>query len=423
MGIRCGLRKENLRYYKHLSYLLFAFYISGIVSYLCDDIKKTNMNLDIIKSNELFNLLLSCLGDLLAIIPFIYYKKINRSVKEMKKPKKGKETNKKKLKLEIELIHNKNKFRKPGLYIFLLIDSILDFLDKSLILICLLFIEDETILDSKYIWMFSFHYALRCIPHFFLKKCNLNHNFPNIYIFNFFLLLANGSIPLYNYLYVRKVNIKIYLFIIFSRILIETIMDNISYYIFILNDYHPVKFMPFRGSINRFLFLIFSFVIYFFSKNGDNWVFSFFSNMNFEYPIIIFILFIILYTVSFTLKKMALLLIIVKANPVLASFSRLLYYLEPYISMARMKILYGENTLIDVSEIKYEIISGIFILFAFITSNELIILPCNCLNKDLKIEGYDRAMSGKNKEEEEAEVSENHDEVELNLYPNTENEF
>ena len=59
---------------------------------------------------------------------------------------------------------------------------------------------------------------------------------------------------------------------------------------------------------------------------------------------------------------------------------------------------------------------------AFVTSNELIILPCNCLNKDVKIEVNDRAINEKDKEV--AEVSEISEAEEMDLIPNnSENEF
>ena len=80
--------------------------------------------------------------------------------------------------------------------------------------------------------------------------------------------------------------------------------------------------------------------------------------------------------------------------PILASFSRLIYYSEPYISKF-IKVFYHENFERPTFgmmlfqrhpfEIILDLISIIFILFALLTSFELLIMPCTCLNKDLKI--------------------------------------
>ena len=57
-----------------------------------------------------------------------------------------------------------------GILKHLLLSFILEFLDKSLILICLLIKEDEKILDTQFIWISSFDYPLRCIFYLILKN-------------------------------------------------------------------------------------------------------------------------------------------------------------------------------------------------------------------------------------------------------------
>ena len=48
-------------------------------------------------------------------------------------------------------------------------------------------------------------------------------------------------------------------------------------------------------------------------------------------------------------------------------------------------VFYDEIFKRPLFEMILEIIFALFILFAIITSVELIIMPCNCLSKDLKI--------------------------------------
>lgn len=49
-----------------------------------------------------------------------------------------------------------------------------------------------------------------------------------------------------------------------------------------------------------------------------------------------------------------------------------------------MKVLYNKNIEKGQLEVVFEMISGIFFLFTFITSIEIIILPCDCLKKDTR---------------------------------------
>ena len=249
--------------------------------------------------------------------------------------------------------------------------------------------------------MLSFDYALRCLFYLLLKKFNAKHHFPNVYIFNCFLLLPSGFISLYNNLYWKKESIGIFISLIFLRISIKIVMDNINFYIFRYKGYHPSKFIPYRGIINTIFFPIFSGILYLSLKNGDKWLFSFLSNMSLDYPGIKFILIKILYIVSFGFQKMAFSLILFEDNPIVASFCRLIYYSEPYISMIILKFFYDENIQSRPSEILYEMISGLFILFALVTSIELIILPCHFLNKDVKYVVAGKGITDQKKAEEE----------------------
>ena len=78
---QCFQRMYYTNFALHLSVCLMA----GLVLCLCD-IRKSNINFDDIKTNELLNVLLSCIADLFGFIPFILQIKIMRS--EKAKPKK-----------------------------------------------------------------------------------------------------------------------------------------------------------------------------------------------------------------------------------------------------------------------------------------------------------------------------------------------
>ena len=150
--------------------------------------------------------------------------------------------------------------------------------------------------------------------------------------------------------------------------------------------------MLLRGFLNSILFIIFSVVLYFFSQNGKKWIFSSLSDLN----SIINILSKTLYILSFGIQKLCLLSILYNENPILASFSSLIYYFEPFMSMIIMKVLYNKNIEKGQLEIIFEMISGIFFLFTFITSIEIIILPCDCLKKDTRSFISQRAVPDKN---------------------------
>ena len=65
-------------------------YVSGLIYWFCD-VKKTNLNLDEIKSHELSNLLFSGLADFLAFIPLnIYYGDFKQKKEEVKSKAKKK---------------------------------------------------------------------------------------------------------------------------------------------------------------------------------------------------------------------------------------------------------------------------------------------------------------------------------------------
>ena len=103
-----------------------------------------------------------------------------------------------------------------------------------------------------------------------------------------------------------------------------------------------------------------------------------------------------LYILSFGIQKLCLLSILYNENPILASFSSLIYYFEPFMSMIIMKVLYNKNIEKGQLEIIFEMISGIFFLFTFITSIEIIILPCDCLKKDTRSFISQRAVPDQN---------------------------
>lgn len=213
----------------------------------------------------------------------------------------------------------------------------------------------------------------------YIKKIGVDKDrFQNLFIFNCCILLTSGSISLF-FLYARNASIQNFklITIIFSRILIKVIMDNENYYLSKCKGIHVSNLMFFRGIINSALFIIFSFVLYFW-QNGNKWIFSFLSNMSLDFSGIIFILLKIIYTVSLGNQKFALLTLLFTGNPILASFSYLTYYLHPYISMVIMIVLYDENFQIG-PEIIFEVISGLCFLFTLFTSIELINLPCSCL--------------------------------------------
>ena len=239
--------------------------------------------------------------------------------------------------------------------------------------------------------MLSFDYALRCIIYLILKKFKHVSRFPNIFILNCLLLLANGSFSLC-YSYWGKPSIQTFqLIIIGLRILIIVIMDNVNSFLFNTRFFHPSRFLCFRGVINIVLFGIFSIILYYNSKNGKEWVFSFLSNINLESSGKLFILLKILYTITFGVQKYAFLMMIYEEIPILASFARMIYFVEPYISKVIMKLLYDKDFQIPLFQIIFEIISILFILFALFTSTELIIMPYECLKKDLKVTVSERA--------------------------------
>ena len=285
----------------------------------------------------------------------------------------------------------------------------------------------KIVLETKFISLLSFDYAFRCIFYLILKKLKVEHYFPNVYILNCFLLLASGSISLCNYLYWRKESIGIYIFIIILRISIKIVMDYINFFIFRYKGYHPSRLIPTRGIINITFFAIFSGILYLSSKNSDKWLFSFLSNMSLDSPGITIILIKILYLVSFGIQKVAFLLILFEENPIVASFSRLIYYVEPYITKIILKFFYDENIQIGPLEIQYEILSGFFILIALPTSIELIILPCHCLNKDVKYVIAENLRIQKPKieeeEEEEKKNKENKDNSQESIKDDSEKEL
>ena len=374
----------KIEFFKKLLVLLVYCYISGIILYF-SDIEKIKINrLDIIKSHELFNLLFSAIADSLAFIPLIFYRRMAKLFIRDKKIPENHDRN--------ELIYNKVmvKFNSKNNSFLMLFSYILEFLERSLILIYLFVLEDEKVYDIKFIWIFSFDYVFRCIFSFMLKKLKINdYLIPNIYIFNSLLLLINGFISLYIYLYDRNQNLQIFhLILIFSKILINTIIDNLNYNLFISKYIHPPKLMFGRGLLNFVFFIIFSVVLYFFS-DGKKWMFSSLSDLN----LITIILSKILYTLSFVIQKLCSLSIIYNTNPILVSFSSLIYYFEPYISMMIMNVLYNKNVQKGQLEVIFEAISGACFLFSFATSIEIIILPCDFLNKDTKFFVSIREMS------------------------------
>ena len=374
MGAYCQCFQRM--YYTNFALHLLVCLMAGLVLCFCD-IRKSNINFDDIKTNELLNVLLSCIADLFGFIPFILQKIIMRSEKAQPKKKRAKN--------EIELIQGINEFGGKRKWWLPLVSTILDFVDKILILIWLLFLEDKKVLDTKFVWMLSFDYAFRCIIYLILGKLKYTDRIPNIFILNCVLLLASGFFSLC-YSCWGKPNIQYFqLIIIVLRILIIIIMDNINYYIFKYKGLSPSKFMLIRGTINTVLSVIFSVIFYFFSKKGKEWVFSYLSNISLEYSGIKFILLKIVYIVSFALQKWTFLTILSKENAILACFSRLIYFLEPYISMMINIVLYDENFKRALFEMILEIISALFIIFALSTSSELILMPCDCLNRDLKI--------------------------------------
>ena len=117
------------------------------------------MNLDYIKSHELFNILLSSLADLLVIDEFYFYQK---SIKTLEDEDEDEDEN--------YMINPDPKHPYKVILKHLIFSFILEFLDKSLILICLLIQEDEKFLDTQFILIFSFDYPFRCIFYSILKN-------------------------------------------------------------------------------------------------------------------------------------------------------------------------------------------------------------------------------------------------------------
>ena len=402
----CWIECKN-KFYKKFSELLVYCYISGLILYISDIEKIKIYSLDVIKSNEFFNLLYSVIADLLAFIPFIYYRKINKFSSNKKIPENNNRSN---------LIYNVYKMEvdQSNTGYLLLFSSILEFLDRSLILIYLFVREDKKVYDIQFIWIFSFDYAFRCIFYFIFKKLKINdYLISNIYIFNFLLLLTNGIISLYIYLYHTNQNLQIFhLILIFSKVLIKIIIDNLNYNLIIFRYLSPLKIMFARGLIDFVFFIILSVVLYIFS-DAKKWMLSSLSDLN----VIKIILSKILYTLSFGIQKMFLLLIINKENPILASFSSLIYYFEPYISMIIMYAFYYRNIEKGNLEMIFDAISLICFLFSYAISIEIIIFPCGCLNKGTKYFTSKRGISDEiNKDNDSESVSQevNADGAELN---------
>ena len=257
--------------------------------------------------------------------------------------------------------------------------------------------------------MLSFDYALRCIIYPIFGKLMNMERIPNIFKFNCLLLLTSGFFSLC-YSYWGKPNILYFqLIIIVLRILIIIIMDNINYNLFKYKGLSPPLLMFYRGIINIFLFLIFSVIFIFVSENGKELVFSYLSNIN------LVIILKIVYTLIFSIQKYVFLMILFEEDAILASFSRLVYFLEPYISMTINIVFYDEIFKRPLFEMILEIISALFIVFALITSVELIIMPCNCLSKDLKIiisqrSGQDKIDASRMSELDELEEEEEEEE-------------
>ena len=394
----CSIICKN-KFYKKLSELLVYCYISGLILYISDIEKIKIYSLDVIKSNELFNLLYSVIADLLAFIPFIYYRKINKFSNKFSSNIKIPENNNR-----IELIYNDYQLNidESKIGYLLLFSSILEFLDRSLILIYLFVRKDKKVYDIQFIWIFSFDYAFRCIFYFIFKKLKINeYLISNIYIFNSLLLLTNGFISLYIYLYDRNQNLQIFhLILIFSKVLIKIIIDNLNYNLIRSEFLFPLKLMSVRGLFNFVYFIIFSVVLYIFS-DGKKWMLSSLSDLN----VIQLILSKILYTLSFGIQKLFLLLIINNENPILASFSSLIYYFEPYISMIIMYVFYYRNFEKGNLEMIFDAISLICFLFSYGISIEIIIFPCGCLNKGTKYFTSKRAISDEINKDNDSERS------------------
>ena len=83
-------RKKISDPFKYFTSYILLCYVSGLIYWFCD-VKKTNLNLDEIKSHELSNLLFSGLADFLAFIPLnIYYGDFKQKKEEVKSKAKKK---------------------------------------------------------------------------------------------------------------------------------------------------------------------------------------------------------------------------------------------------------------------------------------------------------------------------------------------
>ena len=203
----------------------------------------------------------------------------------------------------------------------------LEFLEKSLTLNVLHFIEDKKVLDTNFIWVFSLDYVLRCMLPFILEKISRRKSyFSKIFIVNSLILLISGLASFY----VIFERIQYYqILIILIKVLIFVIMDNLNYYIFKNKNYHPFVLMSLRNILNIALFLIFSVVLYLFSEGFKQWVFSFLYK-GCEYSVLFFIISKLMYIFSLGMQKLALLLILYHENPILLRFF-VLYFIQSHM--------------------------------------------------------------------------------------------
>ena len=406
---------EPFKYF--ITYILLC-YLSGLIYWFCD-VKKTNLNLDEIKSHELFNLFFSCFADFLAFVPLsYYYKDLKKKKEEVKSKAKKKDKNdKKEIIKEIELIYNEDENYSPSrdAMKYLIVSFFLEFIEKSLTLTVLHFIEDKKVLDTNFFWVFSLDYVLRCMLPFILDKiARRNSYISKILIVNSLILLISGLASFY----VIFERIQYYqILIIVIKVLIFVIMDSLNYHIMKNKNYHPFVLMSIRGIVNFVLFVIFLVVLLLFSKGFTQWIFSFLYK-GCEYSVILFIISKILYILSLGMQKLALLLILYHEDLIMASFCRIIFYSEPYASMSINIIFYNEKFKIRLLEIIFEIINGLCFLFTAMTSTDCCLL-CNCLKKYSRAAIIQRAIDEtpieldaieEEKEEEKEEEEEDDDE-------------
>ena len=392
--------------FKYFTTYILLCYLSGLIYWFCD-VKKTNLNLDEIKSHEFFNLFFSCFADYLAFVPLNYYYKDLKKKEEEEVKSKAKKKDKKDNINEIELIYKEDENYSPSrdAMKFLIVSFFLEFIEKSLTLTVLHFIEDKKVLDTNFFWVFSFDYVLRCMLTFILDKITRrNSYFSKILIVNSLVLLISGLASFY----VIFERIQYYqILIIVIKVLIFVIMDSLNYHIIKNKNYHPFLLMSIRGIVNFVLFVIFLVVLLLFTKGFTQWIFSFLYK-GCEYSVILFIFSKIMYILSLGMQKLALLLILYHEDPIMASFCRIIFYSEPYASMSINIIFYNEKFKIRLLEIIFEIINGLCFLFTSMTSNDFCLL-CNCLKKYSRAAIAQRAIDDSPKELYKVEEEEDDD--------------